>query len=450
MPRSPRRPTGGAGRRRSPSPRAAPRRSAAGPMDVVLSRVSRGEADLTGVDPRLAPLLYAALSPVPRERPDADEVVDALERYATGQPVTEALTAPSRHTQALEHRPTARWDRPAVAAAPVAPVPVARARSSPRAGHPSPNPVGARARGRPRPLGRAGRRGVGVAGGLGGRRRPARPAHRSADPHRHPAGPARRRGGGRRRLPRGGRAVRRAVVVGGPHRRPLGDLAGAASPHQGPRRSDVPLAVAASPWHLVVGALATVVSAILPLVVGICAVFSAALGLVAVYGGQPHPNSAGPLAVGAVVAALMAWWGSGRLRPAPGHPQHRPRRQPGTARHPGRSWCWPCWSPPASSSCSCRTAASPQWWPNDAAVDRAAGRGPHLMTEGAPDRPVAAPRQASPGVAAEQDLARRGAHRDAADGGVPAAHALPQPPGAPGGRGGAGGPRLARPRAARR
>jgi hypothetical protein len=80
---------------------------------------------------------------------------------------------------------------------------------------------------------------------------------------------------------------------------------------KGPRRSDVPLAVAASPWHLIVGALATVVSAILPLVVGICAVFSAALALVAVYGGQPHPNAAGPLAVGAAVAALMAWWGPG-------------------------------------------------------------------------------------------------------------------------------------------
>ncbi len=60
-----------------------------GPMDVVLSRVSRGEADLSGVDPRLAPLLYAALSPDPARRPDADEVMDALERYAEGRPVTD-------------------------------------------------------------------------------------------------------------------------------------------------------------------------------------------------------------------------------------------------------------------------------------------------------------------------------------------------------------------------
>ena len=34
-----------------------------GPMDVVLDRVRRGQADLSGVDPRLAPLLAAALSP---------------------------------------------------------------------------------------------------------------------------------------------------------------------------------------------------------------------------------------------------------------------------------------------------------------------------------------------------------------------------------------------------
>jgi hypothetical protein len=80
---------------------------------------------------------------------------------------------------------------------------------------------------------------------------------------------------------------------------------------RGRRRSDVPFAVVASPWHVVVGALATVLSALLPLAVGFCAVFSASLALVAVTGGSPHPNSAGPLAVGAMITALMAWWGPG-------------------------------------------------------------------------------------------------------------------------------------------
>jgi hypothetical protein len=279
-----------------------------GPMDVVLSRVSRGEADLTGVDPRLAPLLHAALSPVPRERPDADEVVDALERYATGQPVTEALTAPSRHTQALEQRPTARWDRPAVAAAPVVqpePAPVAEPQWAPE-----PEPQWA-----PEadlvpwdePDGEVSEWQAAWEGG------PGQPDPRIGRPNRT-----------------GTLLALLAAVVAGVAGFPV--VAGAFAVlwswaartadrsvtslvlrrhAKGPRRSDVPLAVAASPWHLVVGALATVVSAILPLVVGTCAVFSAALGLVAVYGGQPHPNSAGPLAVGAVVAALMAWWGPG-------------------------------------------------------------------------------------------------------------------------------------------
>src|SRR6476619_6259603 len=85
-----------------------------GPMDVVLTRVSKGEADLTGIDPRLAPLLYAALSPEPRQRPDADEVIDALERYAAGHSVGETLAVPARHTQMLEQAPTSQWDRPPV------------------------------------------------------------------------------------------------------------------------------------------------------------------------------------------------------------------------------------------------------------------------------------------------------------------------------------------------
>ena len=274
-----------------------------GPMDVVLSRVSRGEADLTGVDPRLAPLLYAALSPVPRERPDADEVVDALERFATGQPVTEALTAPSRHTQAFEHRTTARWERPAVA-----PAPVARQVEPQMVAEPvwSPEPEGElvpwdEPEGEPSEWQAAWEGGAGQPDPRIGR--PARTGTLLALLAAVVAGVA-------------GFPVVAAVVA------VLWSWAARTADRsvtslvlrrhtRGPRRSDVPVAVVASPWHLVVGALATVVSAILPLVVGICAVFSTALGTVAVYGGQPHPNSSGPLAVGAAVAALMAWWGPG-------------------------------------------------------------------------------------------------------------------------------------------
>ena len=267
-----------------------------GPMDLVLNRVSRGEPDLTGVDPALAPLLHAALSPDPRRRPDADEVVEALERYATGQPVTQVLRTDARHTQVLQPQPTSQWAAPPRAEAPWrdavpvdAPAHVAdlvpfdlddeevsdwQAAWEGEPGEPDPR------------IGRAQRTGsllavlalfVAAAAAF-----PVVAAvvallwswvARTAD-----------------------RSVTSLVL-----RR-----------HQkGRRRSDVPFAVVASPWHLVVGALATLVSAILPVVVGVCAVFSAALAMVAVTGGSPQPNAPGPVAAGAVVAGLMAWWGPG-------------------------------------------------------------------------------------------------------------------------------------------
>ncbi len=62
-----------------------------GPMDVVLARVRAGEFDLDGVDPRLEPLLAAALSPHPKDRPPAPLVLGALELYAAGASTTDAL-----------------------------------------------------------------------------------------------------------------------------------------------------------------------------------------------------------------------------------------------------------------------------------------------------------------------------------------------------------------------
>ncbi|NHN55548.1 protein kinase [Calidifontibacter sp. DB0510] len=55
-----------------------------GPMPVVLDRVARGQADLRRVDPRIRPLLEAALDPDPRLRPDAPAVLRELEVYASG------------------------------------------------------------------------------------------------------------------------------------------------------------------------------------------------------------------------------------------------------------------------------------------------------------------------------------------------------------------------------
>ncbi|MFZ1288138.1 MAG: serine/threonine-protein kinase, partial [Candidatus Phosphoribacter sp.] len=87
-----------------------------GSMDIVLTRVRAGSCNLDGVDPRLEPLLAAALSPYPDQRPPAHTVLEALERYAAGGFATDALTvsghqlpptAPvsSRHTAVLPQLP---------------------------------------------------------------------------------------------------------------------------------------------------------------------------------------------------------------------------------------------------------------------------------------------------------------------------------------------------------
>lgn len=67
-----------------------------GPFEVVLHRVHTGQFDLEGVDPRLQPLLAAALSPNKRERPTADEIMTGLSRYSEGRdalvPSTKTVT----------------------------------------------------------------------------------------------------------------------------------------------------------------------------------------------------------------------------------------------------------------------------------------------------------------------------------------------------------------------
>lgn len=62
-----------------------------GSMETILSRVVRGAADLSGVDPALVPLLEAALSPEAEDRPTDTEVLRAMERYAEGGDVTDVL-----------------------------------------------------------------------------------------------------------------------------------------------------------------------------------------------------------------------------------------------------------------------------------------------------------------------------------------------------------------------
>ena len=255
-----------------------------GPMAVVLDRVRRGQADLSGVDPRLAPLLQAALSPNAAERPYADEVVAALDRYAAGSPATLPVPvlghSPTQHggrtsTQPLDQRPTRTQEQ-----------------EPPEYAEPDPGDSDWQAEweggpGQPDPrIGRSSRVGtllalmVGVLGVAAVW--PAVAAGlvalwcwcaRFAD-----------------------RSVTSLVVRRHEH---------------GRRRSDVPLAVVASPWHIIISAVATLLALLLPAIVAIASTFFAAWAVVAVTGGDPQPDSSLAVVVGGSVGLLMAWWGPG-------------------------------------------------------------------------------------------------------------------------------------------
>ena len=93
-----------------------------GPMPAVLDRVTRGQANLTGVDARLRPLLAAALSPVPGERPSAGQVVDQMERYARGEPTTVVPVREPAAPAPAAPGPAATSVMPVVDATRVAPV----------------------------------------------------------------------------------------------------------------------------------------------------------------------------------------------------------------------------------------------------------------------------------------------------------------------------------------
>jgi hypothetical protein len=267
-----------------------------GHMHVVLDRLRRGEADLSGVDPRLKPLLKAALSPVPAERPHADEIVQALDRYAAGVPATVAIPVPGSP-------PTRKYDADLAAAA--------RGATAPHvAEHPEPDWVWDRT-----------------------------PAVSPAvkDPDRSAEPWADWDSGQQQRQPATGRRSRAGIMLA-----LLAGVVGVASTwpmvaialvvlwswcarfadrsvtslvmrrhDRGRRRSDVPIAIAASPWHALVAALAMVLALVVPAVVAVGATFSIALASAAVTGGDPSPNSTVPLVAGGLLGLLMLWWGPG-------------------------------------------------------------------------------------------------------------------------------------------
>ncbi|QOK23173.1 serine/threonine protein kinase [Janibacter indicus] len=277
-----------------------------GGMEAVLARVCRGDADLRDVDPELAPLLYAALTPDPQLRPDADEVLMALEAWSRGRPVTDVLPQRTRALQADATRTL-----PPVAAAPA---PVRRAEppapwgsgdwTDPRPA-PAPTPT-------PAPVAQSGHTpwpGTAPAGMPGDR--PGDP--RIGKPRRSEVLAA---------LLAAAVALATAVPFVGLGLAVLWSwLARTVDTsmtstvrrrHQaGRRRSDGVVAAMASPWHLLTAGLKTVVAALLPVAVGAAGLLAAALAQSAVDGLGVRLAAPVPLAVGSLLALLVAWWGPG-------------------------------------------------------------------------------------------------------------------------------------------
>jgi len=320
-----------------------------GSMNIVLTRVRAGNSDLEGVDARLEPLLSAALSPRPADRPPAEIVMAALERYAAGGFATDVMpvhpgaggagTAGSgastrsvgpRHTAVLPAQPPTGAPYPVpppvgyaaasvgYAAAPVpwpseppwhAPAPQAGDGVLSRGAGVGADAQGADARAVSVSDSDGDGDGDGVGGGVG---------VGAADP-------------------RIGRPDRTGTLVVGalflvalaaavPIVALLAVVAWALLARtadrsmtsivlrrfqNGWRRGDVPVTVALGPWHLLTGAVAAAVGLLIPLLVGIAGVFCVALAVSAVTASSPNPNQPIALSGGTALGLLMAWWGPG-------------------------------------------------------------------------------------------------------------------------------------------
>jgi serine/threonine protein kinase len=261
-----------------------------GPMEAVLARVARGESDLRGTDPDLRPLLRAALSPDPDARPSSREVVEALRRYASGEPVDEG-TRWSERTEVIAPG-SVRHDDPPPPPPPSPPLaagfdpvrapayqPTSHEVSDWEAAMDAPAGVDPR-------IGRPGRTGeVAAVGGMVVALAAAAPLF----------------------------AFGLFVVLGAVARtadRSVTSLI-LRRTERGMRRSDVPLAVAASPLHFVIGLFAAVLFAIVPLVVAVGVMFTVAFALSSTSGGLIEPIQPLPLAAGALAGVMAAWWGPG-------------------------------------------------------------------------------------------------------------------------------------------
>jgi hypothetical protein len=237
-----------------------------GPLEIVLDRVRQGRPDLDGVDPRLAPVLAAALSADPQRRPPAGALV-AMLQHAASAPV------PTR----VDVRPTT----------PFVPLPATReAVTAPPAPAPPVLPVG-----RPEPA-------------RGPRERPGQ-GWTTAVLLAVLATLA-----GAAAVAPGATLIAfvALTVLARTVDRTVTDLARRRW-QRGPRASDGVVVVLALPWRLLLASVASLVAAVLPAVVGIAAAFITASAFAG--GADARPGSGPALAAAAVAVALVAWWGPG-------------------------------------------------------------------------------------------------------------------------------------------
>lgn len=344
-----------------------------GPIDAVIHRVSMGETDLSGVDARLAPLLQAALSPRPGERPSRRIILEGIEAYASGRDTTQLLPAkndlgtPSTHglpapsaaagspvTTEMSTSPMAAVPStsslpihlanpetpPAPYAAFTAP-PVSRSVSAPAG-------VGAAAASSadvpgpsvPTAAPPSGSSWIPAASSVPSTPAPAQawpqavppPAELAAQPPTQP--PVQPGSHGDPRLGRGARVgtllsmgtALSALAANMPTIALLTFFVWSALARtsdrtvtsltlkryeRGARRSDVPIAMLVSPLHLVASLLAALVSLIAPLLIGAAAGLGTQWLLSSVVNAPRGVIPAVPLAVAAFSTALMSWWGIG-------------------------------------------------------------------------------------------------------------------------------------------
>ena len=303
-------------------------------MDAVLTRVRAGDVDLDGVDPRLAPLLRAALSPIPAQRPHSADVIAALEQYAAGRAATVPTPGPPAETQVVQEPGTKVFP----------PVPdEANVRWAPPptgSRHPDPSQAAYAKGWHDEPDTEEQWEGAEtyderyVRNGAGGIPAEVEPEEGWPDDDWDEGDEpeAEREGDPRIGMPmRTGLLGALAIawlgtLMAWPGVAVLGFVGWSVAARttdrsmtalvlrrytNGRRRSDVPYAVVASPWHLVVGSIATVVGLLLPLGAALAGVFAAALLLAGARGTGLAPGAPVTLAAGGALGLLMAWWGPG-------------------------------------------------------------------------------------------------------------------------------------------